>query len=116
MFYQYDDQGNTVSELTRKYMKPETTQTRTADGRTVITNHQAQTEPEQYKTYEYDSFNETRKVVVEQYDNGNREVHIQKNFYDAENLRYGMEEDGEQTYFVGAYSQNWMRSGKQPED
>ena len=27
-------------------------------------------------------------------------VHVQRNFYDAENLRYGMEEDGERTNFV----------------
>lgn len=30
----------------------------------------------------------------------NKKVHIQKNFYDAENLRYGIEEDGKQNNFV----------------
>ena len=75
----------------------------------------AQTEVEQYKTYEYDSFNKTTRVVVEDYPSQNtlqnrevsseqgsngKTVHIQRNFYDAENLRYGMEEDGERTNFV----------------
>ena len=60
----------------------------------------AQTELEQYKTYEYDSFNRATKVVVEDYREGRKETHIQKNFYDAENLRYGIEEDGVRTNFV----------------
>ena len=75
----------------------------------------AQTEVEQYKTYEYDSFNKTARVVVEDYPSQSTEghsittekeakagktVHIQRNFYDAENLRYGIEEDGERTNFV----------------
>ena len=34
------------------------------------------------------------------YTNGTKEVHTQQNFYDAENLRYGIEEDGERTNFV----------------
>ena len=112
--YQYDNQGNTVSELTKRYLKPETTKVQNG-GTTTITNRMAQTEIEQYKAYEYDSFNRTARVTVEDYQpqsaeenstaeseraEANKTVHIQRNFYDAENLRYGMEEDGEQTYFV----------------
>lgn len=55
---------------------------------------------EQYKTYEYDSFNKVEKAIVENYANGTKEVHIQRNFYDAENLCYGIEEDGQRTHFV----------------
>ena len=75
----------------------------------------AWTEVEQYKTYKYKSFNKTARVVVEDYlsrntlqnrevfceqGNNGKTVHIQRNFYDAENLRYGIEEDGERTKFV----------------
>ena len=75
----------------------------------------AWTEVEQYKTYEYNSFNKTARVVVEDYllrntlqnrevfceqGNNGKTVHIQRNFYDAEKLRYGIEEDGERTNFV----------------
>ena len=98
-YYQYDNQGNTVSELTKLYLKPETTKVQNG-GTTTITNRMAQTEVEQYKTYEYDSFNKTAQTVVEKYKEGGKETHIQRNFYDAENLRYGMEEDGERTNFV----------------
>lgn len=49
-YYQYDNQGNTVSELTKWYLKPETTKVQNG-GTTTITNRMAQTEVEQYKTY-----------------------------------------------------------------
>ena len=113
-YYQYDNQGNTISELTKRYLKPETTKVQNG-GTTTITNRMAQTEVEQYKTYEYDSFNKTARVVVEDYLSQNTEghsittgkeakagktVHIQQNYYDAEDLRYGIEEDGERTNFV----------------
>ena len=99
-YYQYDNQGNTVSELTKRYLKPETTKVQDG-GTTTITSSMAQTEVEQYKTYEYDSFNKTVRVVVEDYHEGEKkEVHTQKNFYDVENLRYGIEEDGIRTNFV----------------
>ena len=98
-YYQYDKQGNTVSELTKRFLKPETTKVQNG-GTAIVTNSMAQTELEQYKTYEYDSFNKTTKVVVEDYREGRKETYTQKNFYDAENLRYGIEEDGVRTNFV----------------
>ncbi|MBQ3782119.1 MAG: RHS repeat-associated core domain-containing protein, partial [Lachnospiraceae bacterium] len=99
-YYQYDKQGNTVSELTKQFLKPETTKVQQADGRTLVSNSLAKTELEQYKTYEYNAFNQASKVVVENYQENSKEIHVQENFYDAENLRYGIEEDGERTNFV----------------
>lgn len=98
-YYQYDKQGNTVSELTKRFLKPETVKTQNGSITTVSSSLE-KTELEQYKTYEYDSFNKVEKAIVENYTNGTKEVHTQQNFYDAENLRYGIEEDGERTNFV----------------
>ena len=98
-YYQYDKQGNTVSELTKRFLKPETVKTQNGSITTVSSSLE-KTELEQYKTYEYDSFNKVEKAIVENYTNGTKEVHTQQNFYDAENLRYGVEEDGERTNFV----------------
>ena len=64
-YYQYNKQGNTVSELTKRFLKPETTKVQQADGRTLVSNSLAKTELEQYKTYEYNAFNQASKVVVE---------------------------------------------------
>ena len=98
----------------KQYLKTESTRTQNGNTTTIITS-MARIEIEQYKTYEYDSFNKTTRVVVEDYPSQNTEghsittrkeakdgkmVHVQRNFYDAENLRYGMEEDGERTNFV----------------
>ena len=99
-YYQYDNQGNTVSELTKRFLKPETTKVQQADGRTLVSNRLAKTELEQYKTYEYNAFNQTSKVTVEEYLESGKEIHVQENFYDAENQRYSIEEDGERTNFV----------------
>ena len=63
-YYQYDNQGNTVSELTKRYLKQGSIKTQEGNT-TTITTSMAQTEVEQYKTYEYDSFNKNAKVVVE---------------------------------------------------
>ena len=98
-YYQYDKQGNTVSELTKRFLKPETVKTQNGSITTVSSSHE-KTELEQYKTYEYDCFNKAAKVTVDNYTNGTKTVHTQENFYDAENLRYGIEEDGERTNFV----------------
>ena len=99
-YYQYDRQGNMVSELTKRFLKPETTKVQQADGRTLVSNSLAKTELEQYKTYEYDCFNKVAKVTVDNYTNGTKTVHTQENFYDAENLRCGIEEDNVRTNFV----------------
>ena len=39
-------------------------------------------------------------VVSSEQGSNSKTVHIQRNFYDAENLHYGIEEDGERTNFV----------------
>ena len=98
-YYQYDRQGNTVSELTKRFLKPETIKSQNGSITTVSSSLE-KTELEQYKTYEYDSFNKTAKVTVDNYTNGTKTVHTQENFYDAENLRYGIEEDGKQINFI----------------
>ena len=98
-YYQYDKQGNTVSELTKRFLKPETTKSQ--NGNIIaISNGFAKTELEQYKTYEYNVFNQTSKVIVEDYQDNSKEPHVQENFYDAENLRYGIEENKVRINFV----------------
>ena len=55
---------------------------------------------ESYREYTYNAFNQTETVTVETYQGEEKQVHTQKNCYDAENMRYGIEEDGESTYFI----------------
>ena len=53
----------------------------------------------------------TKCVEQENFKTQTKEV--QRNQYDAENFRYGVEENGEQTYFItdGMFSQKRMRIG-----
>jgi hypothetical protein len=79
--YQYDNQGNTLQEETRGY-----------------TESLLQT-----SLYEYDGFNKTRKVTVEYFGNETdlpTATQTQENFYDTENLRYGIAENGARTNFI----------------
>jgi|GEM_PF-3237501 len=73
--YEYDRQGNLLSERTvGRKDKP----------------------GEKVKRYEYDAFQRTARVTLEE----EGLVKTQENFYDAENLRYGVTEEGRQTRFV----------------
>ncbi|MBB5198179.1 RHS repeat-associated core domain-containing protein, partial [Anaerocolumna cellulosilytica] len=79
--YQYDNQGNTLQEETRGCTE-----------NLLQKSH-----------YDYDGFNKTRKVTVEYFGNEKETptaVQTQENFYDAENLRYGIVENGERTNFI----------------
>lgn len=77
--YEYDKQGNTLMEKQFLEGVGET-------GRT---------------SYEYNGFLKTSKVTVEQFENDTMQnVQVQENFYDAENFRYGIIEDGKQTDFI----------------
>nr|WP_243167997.1 RHS repeat-associated core domain-containing protein [Anaerocolumna cellulosilytica] len=79
--YQYDNQGNTLQEETKGCTE-----------NLLQKSH-----------YDYDGFNKTRKVTVEYFGNEKETptaVQTQENFYDAENLRYGIVENGERTNFI----------------
>ena len=60
-------------------------------------------------SYEYNGFLKTSRTTVRDYEtvsgfcsdkDASENVHVQENFYDAENFRYGIMEDGERTDFV----------------
>ena len=100
-YYQYDKQGNTVSELTKRFLKPETTKVQQADGRTLVSNRLAKTELEQYKTYEYNAFNQTSKVTVEEYLESSKEIHVQENLDNGDYHYYHQNEHGDIEYITG---------------
>lgn len=80
--YTYDAQGNTLTEfVTRNRGKEEEVW-----------------EDFQRKRYDYTLFQMTKCVEQENFKTQTKEV--QRNQYDAENFRYGVEENGEQTYFI----------------
>lgn len=80
--YTYDAQGNTMEEcLMRRSTKPE-------EKWDIL----------QRKRYQYTDFHQTRQVEIENLEKQTKEV--QENFYDAENLRYAIKENGKQTNFV----------------
>ncbi|BCJ95506.1 hypothetical protein acsn021_30750 [Anaerocolumna cellulosilytica] len=69
----------------------------------LLSNKEGKESLLQSSRYEYDGFNKTRKVTVEYFGNEKETptaVQIQENFYDAENLRYGIAENGERTNFI----------------
>lgn len=55
-YYQYERQGNITNELTKRYLKQQTMKAQNGST-TTMTTSMAQTGVEQYKIYEYDSFN-----------------------------------------------------------
>lgn len=83
--YTYDNQGNTISESVQSYLNAA---------------EKDNSYLESYRKYTYNAFNQTETVTVETYQGEEKQVHTQKNCYDAENMRYGIEEDGESTYFI----------------
>lgn len=93
--YTYDSQGNTKTEWTER----------------IPAGIGKQPESLQRKSYYYTSFQQTSKVEVENFENQTKE--IQENFYDAENLRYAIRENGEQTNFV---TDGWNIYSEENED
>ncbi|BCJ95516.1 hypothetical protein acsn021_30850 [Anaerocolumna cellulosilytica] len=103
--YQYDNQGNTLLEETRGYTTSQMVfnPSNSMPESGFLSNKEGKESLLQTSHYEYDGFNKTRKVTVEYFGNEKETptaVQTQENFYDAENLRYGIAENGERTNFI----------------
>ena len=106
-FYQYDRQGNTLSEVTR-YLNKEEVHNRVLTQSPYIDNDIGDWDnvskslvSKDYvsiKIYEYDTFQKTTKITV----TSQKETSIQENFYDAEGLRYAVRENDKYTGFISS--------------